>query len=336
MNPNETRTNMINHTPKTSSPPTIGRSLFGLARLLLLGLAGCIFITGCGPTFDPASLINSTRVVGARIEVEGAPDRASPRPGETANVTWLVTSPEVTPPLHWAFAVCVPGNASLTCDGAPPALFEGTDTPPRIAVLTPGLGALGAAKGVIVYGQICPGADSMPTFDPQHGVPSCTDGGGTTVSLAIPLQLGDDANHNPTADRAFTFDGQVWPALAAADDPCVVGPKVSAGSKDHVIGNTTDGSDREAYTALVGDPPVATPARESLQISQFTTAGKLKSQFSFVEATNDDAATTVDVTWDAPAAADVAAAGLAVTFTFVTRDNRGGTDWTTRAVCVTR
>ena len=61
----------------------------------------------------------------------------------------------------------------------------------------------------------------------------------------------------------------------------------------------------------------------------------MKSQFSFVEATDQNAMTTVDVTWDAPAAAEVTAAGAAVTFTFVVRDDRGGTDWTTRTLCVT-
>ena len=49
-----------------------------IKTMLLLGLSSFLFITGCGPTFDPASLITNTRVVGARIEVEGAPDRASP------------------------------------------------------------------------------------------------------------------------------------------------------------------------------------------------------------------------------------------------------------------
>jgi hypothetical protein len=85
----------------------------------------------------------------------------------------------------------------------------------------------------------------------------------------------------------------------------------------------------------MGAPPVATSARESLQISQFTTAGKLKSQFSFVEATDENASTTVDVTWEAPEAAEVAAGGTGVTFSFVVRDDRGGTDWTTRTLCVT-
>jgi len=115
----------------------------------------------------------------------------------------------------------------------------------------------------------------------------------------------------------------------------VSGPRVAAGSNDHVIGNTTDGADREHYTLVQGDPPVVTPARERLQISQFTTAGKLKSQFAVVEATDESAAPTVDVAWDAPEPDAVPASGTAVTFTFVVRDERGGADWTTRTACVT-
>ena len=309
-----------------------------MTNLLLLGLAGGIFLVGCGPTFDPASLIGTTRVVGARVEVEGAPDRAMPRPGETANVTWLVTSLETTPPLSWAFAVCTPGTvggkASLGCESAPLAVFEGTASPPRIAISVPTTAVLGSATSLILYGEICSGVDSRPTFDPQSGVPICTGGGGTTASVSIRLQLGDETNHNPVADRAFTFDDRAWAPLAAGDDPCVVGPRVSAGTKDHVIGNLTQGTDREPYTSMMGDPPVATPVRETLQVSQFTTAGELKSQFSFFDAADSNETTTVDVKWNAPKAADVPAAGLPVTFTFVVRDNRGGIDWTTRAACL--
>jgi hypothetical protein len=330
MNPNPKRTIMTNTTTESSSSRA--------ARLLLLGLAGGIFLAGCGPTFDPASLIATTRVLGARVEVEGAPDRATPMPGEIADVTWLITSPEATPPLSWAFAVCTPGTVggqtSLGCQSTPLALFQGTDTPPRISMPVPSADVLGSATSLVLYGEICSGAGSTPIFDPQGGVPTCTGGGGTTASVNIPLQLGADANHNPTADRAFSFDGQAWPALAPGDDPCVVGPKASAGTQDHLIGNTTEGSDRELYTAMLGDPPVATPERESLQVSQFTTAGKLQSQFSFVEATDGNAETTVDVTWEAPPAAEVPAPGSPVTFTFVVRDDRGGIDWTTRVACV--
>jgi hypothetical protein len=321
---NTTRATMTNTTKKT----------------LLLGLLGLIGLSsaGCGPTFDPASLIADTRVVGARIEVEGAPDRASPKPGETANVTWLVTSPDATPPLAWTFAVCAPGagKSAGACLQAPLARFDGTANPPRISIPVPAESALGGAANVTLHGGICAGVDSAPQLDSRDGLVRCSNGGhGTTVSLDMPLQIGDDANHNPTADRAFTLDGAAWPALPAAADPCVQGPRIAPGSADHVIANTTAGSDREAYTVVTGFPPAATPGRERLQISQFTTAGKLKSQFAFVEASDDNATTTVDVTWDAPEGDDVPAQGLAVTFTFVVRDDRGGTDWTTRTLCVT-
>jgi hypothetical protein len=341
MTPEKTRATMTNTTMNTSSPRTIADAIFSLTRVLLLGLAGCIFIAGCGPQFDPGSLVDKTRVLGARIEVEGAPDRASPMPGETANITWLVTAPGATPPLAWTFAVCRPGEVggktSLGCVDAPLAVFDGTASPPRIALQVPPAASLGGAASLVVYGQICDGSDSAPSFDPQSGLPpTCTGSRGTTVSLDMPLQVGSEANHNPTADRAFTFDGAAWPADVAGDDPCVLGPRVTAGSKGHVIGNSTDGGDRERYTVVLGDPPVATAARERLQISQFTTAGKLKSQFAFVEATDESAAGTVDVTWDAPEPAEVTAIGTPVTFTFVVRDERGGADWTTRTVCVTR
>ena len=176
-----------------------------IKTMLLLGLSGFLFITGCGPTFDPASLITNTRVVGARIEVEGAPDRASPLPGETVNVTWLVTSPDVTPPLGWTFAVCAPGTgtSSSACLAAPLARFDGTATPPRISIPIPTGAVLGAATSLTLDGAICAGADSTPQFDSQTGLASCSNGRrSTTVSLDIPLQLGDEANHNPIADRA--------------------------------------------------------------------------------------------------------------------------------------
>jgi hypothetical protein len=324
MAPNTTRTTMTNTITNT----------------LLLGLFSFLFtfMAGCGPTFDAASLVTNTRVVGARLEVQGAPDRASPMPGETVNVTWLVTSPATTPPLGWTFAVCAPGigTSSTACLAAPLARFDGTAAAPRISIPVPAAAVLGGAMSLTLRGGICAGVDSTPQFDSQDGLVRCTNGGqGTTVSLDMPLQQGDEANHNPIADRAFTLDGAAWPVPAAIDDPCVQGPRVMAGSKDHVIGNTTEGSDREPYTVVLGDPPVATPTRERLQISQFTTAGKLNSQFSFVEATDANATTVVEVTWDAPDVAEVSAAGTAVTFTFVVHDERGGTDWTTRELCVT-
>jgi hypothetical protein len=292
-------------------------------------------LAGCGPTFDPPSLIESTRVVGARVEVAGDAGRATPAPGEAATVTWLMAAPGAMPSIGWAFALCAPGAPSaLSCDGAPIAIYQGSENPPRVALTVPGAAQIGDGKSLILYGRICAG--SVPELDASTGVPACTGGGeGTTVSVVIGVQSnGLDANHNPVADRGVTFDGQPWPAPVAGDDACASGPRVSAGSDDHVIAVATAAGDRESYTTLYGDPAVPTAFREALQISHFATAGKLKSPYSFIEGDAGDDAPAAQVKWNAPKAADVSGA-TAVPFRFVVRDSRGGIDWTARELCVT-
>jgi len=336
-----TRATMTNTTTKTTAltmttAGATGPNQHPLSRERAgLLFVATLFAVGCGPTFDPASLIESTRVVGARIEVEGAPDRASPQPGETAAVTWLVTSPDTTPPLGWMFALCAPGTGPLACLAAPLARYEGTATLPRVAVSIPSAAALDGATTVTLYGAICAGDEAPPQFEAQTGLARCNgDAQAATVSLDVALQQGSEANHNPVAEHGFTFDGADWPALTAGADPCAQGLRVTAGAKGHLIGQVTESTDRETYTTVAGDPPAATATRERLQLSRFTTAGKLKSQFSFVEASDDSATSTAIVAWDAPVPAEVPAAGMTVTFTFVVRDDRGGTDWTTRQLCV--
>jgi hypothetical protein len=293
------------------------------------------FGMGCGPDFDPPSLVTETRVVGARVDVAGGEDRASPAPGEDATVTWLVTAPEATPPLQWAFALCKPALPNDLDCGAPPfAIFTGAGATPIIPVTMPTADALGGANRLLLYGRIC--QDTAPVFDPQTGRPTCEGGAlGTTASVGINLQTTADVNHNPVAERSFTFDGQPWPPSVAGGDPCVDGPRVLMGSQAHVIGMAAEGADRETYTALVGDPPAPQEKREALQISLFTTAGKVKPSYLFVEAADPRAVTPVEATWNAPGAVELqGAAEKVVAFTFVVRDDRGGTAWTSRAACV--
>lgn len=290
------------------------------------------FFGACGPSFDPPSLVTETRVVGARVEAAGADDRASPAPGENANVTWLLTAPQAVPPLQWAFALCKQGLPSrLDCGDVPFAVFTGAGATPVIPITVPPAEALGGVNKLLLYGRICENA--APEIDAQSGIPRCAgDADGTTATVAINLQTDADANHNPKAERGYTFDGQPW--LAGVADPCLTGPRVAAGTEAHVVGLVTDGGDREGYTAVLGDPPVPTAKREALQISAFTTAGKLQTPYLFVEADDARALTPLEVKWNAPRTSAVTA-DTPVTFTFVVRDDRGGTDWTTRAACVT-
>jgi len=295
---------------------------------------------GCVPEQDPPSLIETTRLLGARVEVVGAPERATPRPGETVKVTWLVTAPGPMPPLGWAFAFCPGVSTSLDCAGQPYTLVQGQDQP-SLTVQVPEAADLGATRLLVLDGRVCESSD--PVFDPASGRPSCTMGGdGTTASVAIPLDLdtaGSEPNQNPSlAGSPATFDGAAWDAAGGGDpaDACAGLPVVTAGTKDHALTLGTLSADRETYTSLAGDPPMQVSARERLEISQFATAGKLAHAFAWVEAEDQTQDPAVEMKWDAPKPEDVPAEGLVVTFTFVERDLRGGVDWTTRAACVTR
>ena len=311
---------------KSSRRPKAGGATWALA----LGLVAA----ACAPEMDPASRIERTRVIGARVEVAGDPGRASPRPGQAATVTWLVTAPAEMPPLGWAFLVCPARSASLYCDGDPLAVFQGTQGPPMIELQVPEATALGEATELRLFGRIC--ISSQPTFDGPSGRPTCTDAGdGTTAALSIPLAQGGEGNHNPSlAQTSISLDGQPWPS--SESETCDDLPKIAADTLEHRIAFGTTAADRERYTGLTGDPATPVERREWLQISQFTTAGELERQFSTVEAEAPDDQGQVEVKWDAPKADEVSETGLLAHFTFVARDPRGGSDWLTRALCVTR
>lgn len=284
-----------------------------LTTLIVLTLAG----TGCMEEFDPASLVAGTRVLGAQVTVDGDGTRATPAPGETVTVDWLVTAPAEVPPLAWGFAIC---TGPQTCTLA----AQGSDLPMRFAWTVPADGAVGAQ--VQVLGQICEGGSITWT----DGQPGCSDGAkGTLVSQDIIIAKDGVRNHIPDlAARAFSFDGGAWSTGATCDGL----PPVALGSKGHKLGVTVLAEDRETFQTMDGDPPALVSKRETLQISSFSPAGKLDRTFNYVEPTVTDAATLVEVTWDAPDT--MPATGPVVSFTFVARDGRGGLAAVTRAVCL--
>ena len=51
----------------------------------------------CGDPLVSVERIASLRALAARVEVECDPDRATPLPGETATVRFLVAAPELSP-----------------------------------------------------------------------------------------------------------------------------------------------------------------------------------------------------------------------------------------------
>lgn len=313
-------TNTVNDT--NTSPTT---TLLALASLLLPLTP--VLLAGCGDPLAPSWLIDRPRVIGARVEAAGDPQRPWPRPGELATVKWIVAAPDGQPPMRWAFAACVPDAAGV-CSSHLLGMAAG-DASPELSFAVPAADVLGDTGKLLVAGIFCAGG--QPGL--VEGEPVCHGDGAipTAVTLPVPIQRGPDDNRSPDlAAAAFTFAGAPWPA----GTDCATLPRVAAGDAARPITVSLAGQ-RERYlsTANAGGEP--RPRREQLQLSHFATAGKLPCQLSFVDGDDEQDPALVAVDWTPPPAAEGTGAGLVVRFFFVARDMRGGLDWQTRALCVT-
>jgi hypothetical protein len=278
-----------------------------------------MLLAGCGDPLTPPWLIDKPRVLGARVEAMDEPARAWLRPGEAADVKWIVAAPEGAPALRWAFALCLP-DAHGGC--AMPLQTMSGDGAPDLAFTMPPAEALGAAPKLVLAGVFCAGGAPVLAM----GTPGCEGSAvPTVVALPVLLDRGPDTNHSPSLGAAaFTIDGQPWPA----GDGCAL--TVPADPKEHPIAVTLGGQ-RETYQSTANAEGVVETKRETIQLSHFTTTGELERQISFLD--DDKDPSDVSVKWTPPAVGELPAGGL-VRFFFVARDLRGGLDWQTRSLCV--
>jgi hypothetical protein len=306
--------------------------LIGFARLQhWLPLAGAAYLTSaCDDPLKRAELVEDLRVLGARVEVEGDPDRAAPGPGENASVRWLVATPEADAPVGWALSACVAATVNVgvpRCEGAPFA-SQTSAAPeaaaPALAFQIPAEIDPETSPRVVIVGSIC--RDAVPMGDPEDSrCPGGTEG--TQVTLEFELARPDDVNRNPRfGEPALALDGAPWPATAPASCEGDDVVRVRAGSGSHAV--------RIAVAADARDPVPPEgeldPERESLRVSHFSDGGELEHAFSSIPF--DSELTEVSVPWNTPKS--VPAEGRVVRFWFVLRDLRGGSDFLERAVCV--
>jgi hypothetical protein len=278
---------------------------------------------GCDEPLKSVELVAGPRVLGARVEVEGDAGRAAPAPGETATISFLVAAPELSPSLGFALAACpaAPRQSSrVACAAAPFARIASPNRQAATASLSFDVPADLAPSGrIAVLGIICP--DGSPSTDASScdGVDS-----GTKVSLELELSRADDVNSNPELEAdSIGFDGEAWPELAAVDGDCAgQGFAEVAVKSTHSISVELDASDRDRLLR----PNALDPARESLQLSHFATAGDLTRAFETIAWDSDQLSRSVS--WTAPDQP-----GL-VRFWLVLRDFRGGSAFVERTACV--
>ncbi|MCX5746179.1 MAG: hypothetical protein NT062_27190, partial [Proteobacteria bacterium] len=253
--------------------------------ITILGLA----LTAC-VTLDPISLIVRDRVLGAKVTVDGDPQRAWPAPGEHATVTWITASPGAPPEFAWILAAC-PAQTRTgipRCDGP---VFASSQARGPVPTLQLAIAADLAAPSVVVLGAIC--ASGTPAIDAQTFVASCDDGSqADLVSQHVFIAHDAATNHHPdVVDAPFTLADAPWEARV--EPGCAGLPEVAAGSKKRLLGIAFAASDRETFDA-------PTPGREELQVSAFVTAGDFAQQYAYVEADDDRAVSPVGVEWLPP------------------------------------
>lgn len=303
----------------------------GLGGLPLLTLPLLLaFSAACEDPLALPQAIENTRVIGARAEVRERPGQAWAEPGESVDVSWLVVAPDGEPmDLSWSFEAClaVPVNAGpAECKGSAFETFTGQGTPAfSFTVPTD----TGDAPQVALHGVVCRGGE------PGEGFDACSTGDALPVGVNLGIAGGELQNSLPSLSAVELFLGdQPWssppaalPTDCALDDAL---PRVSARSKTRIrldvasVARDELGEERAGFDQI-GD-------RETLEVDWYADAGKLSTPAGFVEADDDRANPTLEVTFEAPKLE----AGVPrwVRFYFVSRDRRGGSDWLRRGLCV--
>ncbi|MEY4508553.1 MAG: hypothetical protein RLZZ450_675 [Pseudomonadota bacterium] len=297
--------------------------------LVLLGLTACA-------SFDPGSLITDTRVLGAEVEVEGDPQRTTPRPGESAKLSLLLAGLDAAPEVKWALVVCRPGSSQdAACQGEPLAVASGTGSTPTLTLTVPGEAQLGATKTLQVGGIVCQRGEPELSNDGPRCAGEGADGTTLVYELALARAVdGSDENLAPQlVDTALRFDDEAW-TTTSIDTPSCAGqalPTFHADEKEHAIDIELGPNVREL---AMGDDGKAT--FEELQLSHFVTAGELSRQFSFVEPTDLSERPKVTVKWTAPKANKLVGDSQTASLTLIVRDMRGGIARTERVFCIVR
>lgn len=284
---------------------------------------------GCDDSLKSISLIEETRVLGARLEVEADPGRSSPNPGEQASLRFFLAAANAEPNFSHALSVCLVHPTSIgfpPCAGAPFATATRVDPSSaelRLDFRVPPDVDREATPHALARGLICP--DSGLILGPD-GSSSCVSGSGTEVAFELALGGTPESNRNPSfAADALSFDGQPWPESQpiSCAEPSL--PHVPASSW-----HTLEVRMKDADFEPLSQPTAVDPARETLLLSPFSSAGELEHGFLALSA--DTPPEQRRMSFHAPAVAG--SEPSLVRFYFVVRDARAGEDFAQRALCV--
>jgi hypothetical protein len=309
-----------------------------MKKLAIIGsLLGLSSLLGCAPDFDPASRVNTFRVLAQQTDVPFA------QPGETVNVSSLSYDPAGRS-VTWAWAACVNPDAStvegcmskLAADaassGSSPILAQGPEltsfsytVPENTLASLPEAARASAMVGIVSIA--CPGDLSFEQA--SNTLPfACKEAGTGRVFALEEYVVGlkriqvrsADRNQNPRIQQLL-FDGQDWPEgevkqVIACDtdnneyEPC------AENSKHQIALRPTPDSVESGQTEFGID------FTEQVIIQYYATEGTFENEVKIID--------EPETGW----VARKAASGKDLTLWMVVRDDRGGAAWAERHVHV--
>ncbi|MGB5364978.1 MAG: hypothetical protein WBN15_00200 [Polyangiales bacterium] len=321
----------------------------------------------CSESFAPPSAVTDLRVVGARIDVQGAPARANPSPGDDIQASILVIDRGATPNLTWFFVACVPtatrigvpicGMSIPGCDGCVGPPPSDPFAFPVVRFQVPSAQKLDAVEAteVLLQGVVC--GNGSPSAEAIAGVisgetndlvlcegPPIVEGQpveGRLITVQIPIERDpEDPNLNPEILDGISLNGSFWPPPYAEGVPR---DEPLTGCKADLDALTEQ--DQAKKHPVAGSPPSSinlsvTPGSlqsftidgedftEEIQVSWLADGGGFEVAFSFIT----DPARSVLTLWQP--SSEAPADGRLVRLNFVVRDGRGGLDRLERGLCV--
>lgn len=300
-------------------------------------------LVACGPSVDPAWLVVEARMTGLLASVDDAGERVTPRPGETLRLQPLYAQPDGTPVRpSWVFAACEPATTSgfAFCASEPFAFDAKADPAEADRPFVVTLPEDYTNRNLLFLGAVCMNgaidlslaSDLMSGLDPSR---ICVDGVGVPQVFTFPHPVAVDENRENDAPRiaSITLGGEAWTAEPTTTGSCVgMGyPEIPHGSEPVEILLSAREGDFEPYERLASNGQRET-VTEELYVETLSPIRRIARRFTFL--TLEDPVADLDI---APVDAELSVpeGGLLVPIFFVLRDQRGGFDAATRAVCVT-
>lgn len=304
-------------------------------KLIITAMATALVMTACGEGLEPTGRITKARIVGVESLVQEDPSRTSARPGETLDVTLLVTQPGEPTENTWAFVICEPAATTFgvpRCDEGEPLAFVSSMTPvaeaPSFSFQIPE----GTGRDLLYVGGVCLGGVLSPTLlSDDPAVDPCAESGvGRLVTGALRVQSGAFENHAPRIET-LTLDEQPWvPVTPFPMGSCRESglPLVSYSNEDVVRIEVFPSDDSRETNDISGEA-------EELPVAFFSTERGLTRFYSVIDDVRAHATADFDTREITESDAQtIPVDGRVVRFEFVMRDDHGGVDRETRALCL--